>query len=1045
MRWLTIAVIFAGLMFTGSSEARERLLLTGVVLDTSSAAIAGASLTAMDENTGLRYGAASGTDGVYALTLPAGSYKVTVRKPGFCTVAKLNLLVGPGPTSRSDFVLPVGNFRETITIAGEPELTNTTDASVGGLAGRRWIETLPLNGRGILSLIDLAPGVLATPASNGEAGQFTVNGQRPNTNYFTVDGISGNNTVTGGSWTAQFAGATLPGMTAFGSTQNLAPVEALEEVRILTSTFAPEYGRMPGAHVALTTRSGTDQIHGTAFFNFRHETLAANDWFANSLGLGRAPSRLHYGGGSLGGPVKSGRTYYFAAAESLRLVHSATWSMLTPSSRARQSAPDRLRPLLDLFPLPTGPGTAEGVAEASARAVRPASMQSLNLRLDHALTSRLSLFGTFQQTPSSTDFGFLQVDSSKFNSRRVTIGAIGVYGSLINEMRFGWSQSSAQTQSALGAAGGAIPVDLRRYLPATEGANATIYAISIGGLGQVVAGDSGRNRQRQLHLSDTLSARLGSHALRGGIEYLRINPERLSATARVTGSYATIGGLLNGDAPLITRTLAEPATSRIELLSLFVQDTWRPHARLSLTYGGRWELTPPPSYMATGTLYPFGEGRSEPTPAGLISDPGDSVSNTPAGGIIGSIDPALPVFPAPSPTSVQLWPSRYGQIAPRAGAAFQVTPKSIIRAGWGLFFDTGFSAALDPINGYAFNRRQLASGGGSELTFVSAGGYAAAANLTLPRTWQWNLSWENDWGRAGILTASYVGASGHQLLRREGTLLSRGATDLSTSFQVFGSAVATNHGESQYRGLQLHYRRQWRSGLRANASYAISRSTDNGSWDSALYLVMPERGFTADRDRGPSSFDIAHSVTAALSYPLGRRGPHLLRGWSLDSMVRLRTGFPIDVRNTENLLGLGFDNLQRPSLVNGQPVWLTDANVPGGRRLDPAAFAPISAGGQGSLGRNALRGFGMSQADVALRRTFVLSERAGIEFRAEVFNLLNRASPGDPVPYLQDARFGRSISMLNLMMGSGAPHSGLTPAFQTGGTRTAQLQLRLRF
>ncbi len=1035
MKWLATFLILAGAL-----EARDRLLLTGVVLDTSSAAIAGASLTAMDENTGLRYGASSGTDGVYALTLPAGSYKVTVRKPGFCTLAKLNLLVGPGPTSRSDFILPVGNFRETITIAGEPELTNTTDASVGGLAGRRWIETLPLNGRGILSLIDLAPGVLATPASNGEAGQFTVNGQRPNTNYFTV---------TGGSWTAQFAGATLPGMTAFGSTQNLAPVEALEEVKILTSTFAPEYGRMPGAHVALTTRSGTDQIHGTAFFNFRHEKLAANDWLANSLGLGRAPSRLNYGGGSLGGPVKSGRTYYFAAAESLRLVHSATWSMLTPSSRARQSAPERLRPLLDLFPLPTGPGTAEGVAESSARAVRPASMQSLNVRLDHALTSRLSLFGTFQQTPSSTDFGFLQVDSSKFNSRRVTLGAISVLGPLINEMRFGWSQSSAQTQSALGAAGGALPVDLRQYLPATEGVDATLYAVSIGGLGQVVAGDGGRNRQRQLHLSNTLSARLGSHALRGGIEYLRINPERLSATARVTGSYATIGGLLNGDAPLITRTLAEPATSRIELLSLFVQDTWRPHARLSLTYGGRWELTPPPSYMASSTFYPFGEGRSEPTPAGLISDPGDIATTTPAGGIVGgivgSIDPSLPVFPTPSSTAPQLWPSRYGQIAPRVGAAFQVTPKSIIRAGWGLFFDTGFSAALDPINGYAFNRRQLASGGGTELTFVSAGGYAPATNLTLPRTWQWNLSWENDWGRAGVLTASYVGASGTQLLRREGTLLSRGATDLAASLQVFGSAIATNHGESRYRGLQLHYRRQWRSGLRANASYSLSRSIDNGSWDSALYLVMPERGFTADRDRGPSSFDIAHSMTAALSYPLARHGPFFFRNWSLDSMVRMRTGFPIDVRGTENLLGLGFDNLLRPTLVNGQPVWLADRNVPGGRRLNAAAFAAISANGQGSLGRNALRGFGMSQVDLALRRTFVLSERIGIEFRAEVFNLLNRASPGDPVPYLQDARFGRSISMLNLMMGSGAPHSGLTPAFQTGGTRTAQLQLRLRF
>ena len=145
--------------------ARERPLLTGTVLDTSGAAVPGASLAAMDENSGLRFGATSGSDGVYALTLPAGSYKVTVRRPGFCTVAKLNIQVAAGAPSRADFVLPVGNFRETITITGGPETTNTTDASVGGLAGRRWIETLPLNGRGILSLIDLAPGVLATPAS----------------------------------------------------------------------------------------------------------------------------------------------------------------------------------------------------------------------------------------------------------------------------------------------------------------------------------------------------------------------------------------------------------------------------------------------------------------------------------------------------------------------------------------------------------------------------------------------------------------------------------------------------------------------------------------------------------------------------------------------------------------------------------------------------------------------------------------------------------------------------------------------------------------
>src|SRR5262249_47861795 len=160
-------------------------------------------------------------DGVYALTLPVGSYKVTARKSGFCTVAKLNVAVQPGAPARTDFTLPVGNSRETITINSAPDQTNTSDATVGGMAGRRWIETLPLDGRGILSLIDLAPGVLATPASGGEAGQFTVNGQRPNTNYFTVDGVSANNNVTGGTGPAQFAGGTLPGMTAFGGAQNV--------------------------------------------------------------------------------------------------------------------------------------------------------------------------------------------------------------------------------------------------------------------------------------------------------------------------------------------------------------------------------------------------------------------------------------------------------------------------------------------------------------------------------------------------------------------------------------------------------------------------------------------------------------------------------------------------------------------------------------------------------------------------------------------------------------------------------------------------------
>jgi len=1032
-------LLIIGLLAPAALMARERLLLAGVVLDTSGAAAPGTSLAAMNEQTGLRYGVMSGLDGVYALTLPAGSYKVTARKPGFCTVAKLNVVVGAGEAARADFTLPVGNFRETITVSGAPGVTNTDNASVGGFAGRRWIETLPLNGRGILTLVDLAPGVLATPASSGEAGQFTVNGQRPSTNYFTVDGVSANNTVTGGLAAAQFAGWTLPGMTAFGSTQSLSSLEALEEVKIETSTFAPEFGRMPGAHVALTTRSGGDQFHGSLFYTFRHERMAASDWLANSLRLGRAPSRLHHGGASLGGPLRTARTYFFLSAESLRLVHSATWSMITPSVRARRGAPDRLHALLAAFPLPTGPEALNGISDATAQAIRSASMRSLNARIDHALTSGVSLFGVYQQTPSTADFGFLQVDYSEFNSRRVVLGAVASSARMTNELRVGFSQAPVRTQSTLSADGGAVPVDLRQYLPVTDGADASLYGISIGGIGQFMSGDGGRNGQGQFNIGNTLSFRAGGHSLRAGLEYVRISPERLSASARVTASYGSVAGMLQGDPPLVARTLLEPAVSRIEVLSAFFQDTWKPHSRVSVTYGARWELTPAPSYSSTIASYPFGSGQVQPVPVGLGTLPAVGVVTNFPGTAEGS------GAAGPAVQSYLLWPTRYGQFAPRIGVAYRASERWVLRAGAGLFYDTGFSAALDAINGYAFNRRELASGGESGMTFVSIPGFTSATGLELPRTWQWNVAAEHDFGRAGVLSATYVGAAGRRLLRREGNLLFRGEVDFVQLAPSIGTAVATNNGESRYDGLQFHYRRQWHSGFRANASYTLSISSDNGSWDSAVYLVMPELGFTAARDRGPSSFDIGHSLTAAVSYPMPFRGNRILRGWSADSMIRLRSAFPIDIRGTENLLGLGFDNLVRPSLVAGQPLWLRDSNVPGGRRLNPAAFSIAADGSQGALGRNAIRGFGMGQLDISLRRSFLLSERSGLEFRAEAFNVTNRASAGDPVPYLQDARFGRSISMLNLMMGSGAPHSGLTPAFQAGGPRTVQLQLRLRF
>ena len=178
---------------------------------------------------------------------------------------------------------------------------------------------------------------------------------------------------------------------------------------------------------------------------------------------------------------------------------------------------------------------------------------------------------------------------------------------------------------------------------------------------------------------------------------------------------------------------------------------------------------------------------------------------------------------------------------------------------------------------------------------------------------------------------------------------------------------------------------------------------------------------------------------------MGSRAARLLRNWGVDGIFRARSGFPIGVLTSEYSRGLVFGNAYRPDLVYGQPVWIEAAGVPGGKILNRDAFQPTGTDIQGTLGRNAIRGFGMSQVDLALRREFRWTERRSLLLRVEAFNLLNHPNFADPARYLSSPLFGESPSTLNLMLGTGSPGSGLTPIFQTGGPRSVQLVLRLRF
>ena len=218
-----------------------------------------------------------------------GSYDLTVEANGFKTVHQNGVVLEVDQRATLDFALTIGSTTETITVEGSAPLLNASDASVSTVIGNRFVENMPLNGRSFSSLIDLAPGVVLTPSNFYEQGQFSVNGQRPDANYFMVDGVSANLGNAGnGNLLDQGGAGQLPATSAFGGTSNLVSLDALEEFRIQTSTFAPEYGRTPGAQISVVTKSGTNTFHGTAFEYFRNDKLDANDWFANRNGSGEA-------------------------------------------------------------------------------------------------------------------------------------------------------------------------------------------------------------------------------------------------------------------------------------------------------------------------------------------------------------------------------------------------------------------------------------------------------------------------------------------------------------------------------------------------------------------------------------------------------------------------------------------------------------------------------------------------------------------------------------------------------------------------------------
>ena len=998
-----------------SSSAQSYSHLSGVILDASLASVPGALVTVVNEDTGLRRVATSQPDGSYVVSsLQPGNYKITVRKPGFRTMIRFGVKLADSQTARADFKLVIGSVQETITVEGSAPLFNTEQAAVETVVGRDEVEHLPLDGSGLLGLIGLVPGAVVTPATRGEAGQFTVDGQRPNTHYFTVDGASANTGVSGGGSPAEATGGALPGMTAFGSLDSLLTPDALQEMRVQTSTSTPQFGRMPGAQVSLTSRSGSNEFHGSLLYGLRNEVLDANDWFANRHGDPRAPLRLQDYSGGLGGPLWRNHTFFFISYEGMRLQQPFIWVQPVPNLAVRTNSFPWANPLLSLFPVPNGPDLGNGLALWTGRTSRPSRLDAGAVRLDHTFTSWLTGFVRYNEAPSSSEFGTSPVDTLDLGSRAITVGFdVRARPNLFVDLRLNYSLATATSVwNQPGSSANSCDLEPTTFFFLhVEGVCNYLVRLSIAGVGQVVSGSEGVRTQTQFQVTPAANWNIGNHAIRFGADYRRLAPARTDATGNIYAFVDTVQDLTGGTnhfwrscgtEQLPCATSPQFAAAVLREASVFVEDTWRISRHLTATYGIRLEISPPPTASSGSTASFF-----------------DTATQAVAG------------------AKQALWQTTNADLAPRVGIAFQPTEggRTVIRAGLGLYYDSSLSLGGDLVSGgpltvSAFQSDQSSQGSLSP-TFLQFG---FTPQLRLPAVKQWNISVERALSNHDVLSIGYVGSSGSDLIRRE-------VSGLQTP-QVL--AIATNDGLSIYHALQAQYRRRLSHGLQGLVSYAWSHSIDNSSTDSGLYAFSSVSSIP--QDRASSDFDVRHSFSAGFSYQL----PHsirnvLLRDWELDGTFRARSGFPINVLDSDEFQGITYQDIYRPNLIGGVPLWISDPSAPGGRSLNPAAFQVTPFGTQGNLGRNALTGFGMSQLDLALQRDFLVTEHRSLQLRMEGYNALNHPNFADPIPFLASPLFGQSNSMLNLMLGTGSPGSGLAPIFQAGGARSLRFVLRFRF
>ncbi len=1015
---LAVAVVLIGLCGASLRAQSSTATIVGAITDSSGATVAGASVTVKSVETDVTQSTSADAQGRFRVPeLRVGNYEVQASQSGFQTVVRKGITLTVGSEAVIDIVLPVGQSQQTVTVEAQASQVDTTSVAVASLVESTQMRELPLNGRNFEALMTLAPGVQSLPQSGGtlfgNQSNYSIAGMRALGIAYLIDNTN---------FAGFFNHGT--GSAAAGSSLGL---EAIAEFQTLTNTYSAQFGGAGGA-VNAVTKSGSNGLHGSVYEFLRNSALDARNFFDVLRQPGATSARVppfkrNQFGGSVGGPIRKDKTFFYVNLESLRQGLENTLVATVPDANARRGylpcataatlpcdrttglayvgIAQNIASTLAAFQ-PGGTPIGGGLAQFSSAPNIVTSENYFLARIDHTISAKDSIFARYIRdyakvstpvAPVSTA-NYVETDSTANNFVTVEwkriISPTLVNLARVSYIRPGETGVTPQSISAL------------QWFPGQGRPDGRLTIPGITALGPAANNPFGviTNRYDE---GDDLIWTHGAHDIRFGINLDRIQDNVLIAVSSGgTYSFTSLQNFLTGTSNLLTAPLPGQADTYRDIrefrIQPYFQDQWKASRRLTLNLGVRYEWAENPTERLNKlhilTNPPYGAYQS--VPHAFSSNP-----------------------------------TKYN-FEPRVGIVFDPSSdhKTSIRAGFAMFHDMLMAYLFAP--GYLRTPPFLQATqqnpiyplpfqNGSTPVLPSstsaAGGVSADYNIgTTPYMMQYNLNIQRDLGKGFVLTTGYIGSHGVHLLS---------ASDLNPPTRTFDAngrpvfatlvngKIVTNPrlnpnfgpyqstgtwGNSHYNSLQANLNRRFSNRWQTQASYTFSKSIDS---ESGPFIATTNGGnptaqdpYNFGIDHARSSFDRTHTFRLSGIYSVRSFQNKMLDAvagsWQITGLLSAVSGGNFTVVVGFDQAGLA-NQTPRASLMPGRNagnIILGDPN----HWYDVTAFALPPVGEYGNLGRGALPGPGLISADLSLSKSVRLqkvSETASMQFRAEMFNIAN--------------------------------------------------------